>query len=171
MIYGENNVAKRPEVRKKISDRKWKGCTYTCKNCGIVKRVMPSKVTEKKFCSRICRGKYISTNLIGDKAMHWKSGTTINKNGYKEVSGLNHPHIRPNGYVSEHRLVIEKHLGRYLESHEIVHHINHDKLDNRIENLYLTDRSEHMKIHYEHRQVDNKGKFKPEVIEELKRKI
>ena len=56
--------------------------------------------------------------------------------------------------VYQHRLVMERALGRFLTSDEVVHHINGDKLDNRIENLELTSRSEHMRNHIADGSVD-----------------
>lgn len=50
-------------------------------------------------------------------------------------------------YRLEHRVLMEQHLGRMLEKNEIVHHINGDKLDNRIENLELMDHAEHVRQH------------------------
>lgn len=86
------------------------------------------------------------THLLPDDGFRG-SGATITSYGYRLIYKKTRPFCGHNGYVYEHRLVMEKHLGRYLTDDEVVHHIDHDKLNNKISNLQLLSKSEHRAIH------------------------
>lgn len=95
----------------------------------------------------------------GTEHYNWKGGTMI-KMGYIMEYAPDHPDANPHkGYVMQHRLVVERSLGRYLLPTELVHHINGDKQDNRLENLEITNQSAHIKHHKAVAPRDNKGRF------------
>ena len=71
----------------------------------------------------------------------------IKKGDYLYAKVADHPKATKKGYVLMHRVVMENYLGRYLNDNEIVHHVNEDKKDNRIENLISMTHSEHTALH------------------------
>ena len=121
-----------------------------CKVCGVLFVVPQKRKNTAFFCSKSCRAKnqYKDGCLKNSKKVsrnthpNWKGGSYIHK-GYVLVWLPKHPSNKRN-YVYKHRLVLEKHLGRYLTKDEIVHHKNEIKTDNRLSNLVLTNRSEHI---------------------------
>lgn len=81
----------------------------------------------------------------GEKSTNWKGGRVKSVAGYILIHNSNHPFCNDRGYIFEHRLVMEKKLGRYLKPKECPHHKGikypvgsvENKQDNRIENLVL----------------------------------
>ena len=59
----------------------------------------------------------------------------------------------------EHRVLMEQHIGRRLKRNEVVHHINGDKRDNRIDNLEIMTASEHASMHM--KDLHNRGLSAP----------
>ncbi len=114
----------------------------TCQHCGKMFLCYRSKVAKGggKYCSVDC---FLSTNK-GPSHSCWKGGRSIDKQGYARLyilTGKGWCRIR------EHRVAMERLLGRPLKHNEQVHHINGNKLDNSPENLELTTGSNHRKLH------------------------
>ena len=95
------------------------------------------KISERNSCN------YNGLNGYGHTKMHTK--------WYVLAYAPHHPRAHKDGYVMLHTIVMEQSLGRYLEQNEVVHHANHDRQDNRIENLILMDKKEHMAMHMKER--------------------
>jgi predicted HTH domain antitoxin len=94
------------------------------------------------------RGHKASAKLYsGEKNHLWNGGRRRHNEGYVQIKMPEHPNADGCGYIYEHRHVMEKHLGRFLERHEHVHHINEIKDDNRLENLQVLTNSEHARLH------------------------
>ena len=100
-------------------------------------------VTRKELSQR--------THAIKDKENHIRY---LNK--YRVVYRPDHFHHNLGkdyeGWVYEHRYVMECHLGRALKRNEIVHHKDGDIYNNDISNLEVLSRSEHT-----HRHMQEKG--------------
>jgi hypothetical protein len=117
----------------------------------------------RTYCSYSCKFKHERTGKISP---NFKTGSYIS-GGYRHIISKGHPYASWDGYVLEHRRVMELKLHRYLLSNEIVHHINHNRLDNRIENLMLLNKSQHKKLHPE----GNKYWLGKKHTEETKKKM
>lgn len=119
-----------------------------CKQCN---KKFNSSCRTRRNCSRKCygismRGK-INLNTAGPNNGSWK-GFKLNKHGYIHVFKPNHPYRNREKRVKEHRLIMEKNIGRYLKKSEVVHHVNGIKHDNRLKNLILfKNQSEHLRHH------------------------
>jgi hypothetical protein len=81
--------------------------------------------------------------LSGSKNGNWKGGVSKGTHGYLMLTSG--PHARK--FKLQHRDLMERHLGRKLGSDEIIHHKNGDKTDNRIANMEIMTRADHMAEH------------------------
>lgn len=100
----------------------------------------------------------------GPKNPAWKGGRIHDKSGYVLIWSPHHPAANSGGYVREHRLVVEKSLGRYLTDTEVVHHIDEDPSNNNLDNLVVYE------TNGMHLAETLKGKI-PEWTEDGKRRI
>lgn len=162
-----------------------------CSVCGKKMYIKASKLKKVKngiTCSKECanklKSKYMSGEknhqfgLIGDKNASFAGNTIISNYGYilEYCPGHPYPHDRSNNTtrVFQHRLVIERNSERFnnkyfeiingwkvLKPIYCIHHLNGNKIDNRLENLKITTKSEHTFMHNLEKEIirDNLGRI------------
>ncbi len=111
------------------------------KSLWMRKKVSASKLGKKR------------PDISGKNHYRWNGGISI-KQGRKTIFKPNHPFASNHGYVLVYRLIIEKHIGRYLKPEEIIHHKDEDRTNNNIENLQIMTNSEHISHHMKKRWKD-----------------
>lgn len=121
---------------------------------GDIAKIMPrGNFSKYKHCTiNNCKKPHVAKGMC---QMHYRRvalydhpeaitsiGYSADKSGYISLHLPGHPIANAGGYVYEHRLVMSEHIGRYLASHESVHHKNGNRADNRIENLELWSKAQ-----------------------------
>ena len=102
-----------------------------------------------KFCNHSCALSFLQRHL----GYRWHGGSSHNRH-CKLIFQPSHPFAYPNGYVLEHRLVMESILGRFLLPAEVVHHKNGCRTDNRRSNLSLfSTGGRHTSFHHKLRRL------------------
>ena len=121
-----------------------------CDDCGQRKELNIEQVrgyrkkrgNDKDYCHK-CSYKYRSTpRLMMEESPSWNGGKYLNENGYYRVYTGNLK------YEYEHKVLLSKYLGRKLLPEEKVHHIDSNKVNNDISNLFLCkNKTDHWACH------------------------
>jgi hypothetical protein len=104
----------------------------------IARTVGTNKRHVRTFLKREGVSGHFPTTRPGERNPKWRCGRVIDEDGYVLIYNPDHPHVRKHvPYVLEHRLVMEKVVGRLLNPKEVVHHKDGNKLNNSPQNLQL----------------------------------
>ena len=150
------------DTRKKISKSKKKNPTKYWQGKKLPEEMKKKKSESMKKAYKDGKMDYMKKvwkesgdRWKGEKNPRWSGGTYINKQNYRMI------HDDKNRWRVEHRIVVERIIGRDLKRHETIHHINENKLDNRPENLYYYPNDS---LHKRHHGLKNKPELKSNLI-------
>lgn len=115
---------------------------FDCLNCGKKSSYRSSQPRPHKYCSRKCFNEFLIKSPTSNPC--FKGGRYLDLMGYVVLRTVENGKIVR---IREHRFVMQKYLGRKLSRSEVVHHKNHIKNDNRLENLEVISQAQHARIH------------------------
>lgn len=110
-----------------------------CEWCGKTVR-RPRRLPVARFCGKRCWGAAVRPPHLGEDNPRYNGGLCFYRSRLLIC-------CRDGSTMPFSRGVMAAHLGRLLTSDEIVHHVNENTTDDRIENLRVVTRAEHMQIH------------------------
>jgi hypothetical protein len=151
-MYSAGIIKTSKEIGFKNKNGRVKYIWTACLNCGKERWVLLIKKKPVSDLCKDCSGLKNLSNIPSQKrenSPRWNGGRGDDGDGYIRVAlpdEFFRPMARKDGYITEHRLVMAKSLGRNLHLWEIVHHLNGNKKDNRIENLQLVTDDQHKQI-------------------------
>lgn len=122
------------------------GANKVSKPCVVCGKMMVKSASQAylQTCSMECQAARRTKRPL--ERLHNGKPARKDSKGYVMVYEPEHPNKSFKGWQYEHRLVVEKALGRYLASDEHIHHINGTKDDNRLENLQVMDALDHARL-------------------------
>jgi len=147
--------------------RMQKRATLLCEACSSPFDVPNSHVDRRKYCSKACKDNSLeyrammSSLTTGEANGMWVGGIVPHPDGYVYQRAPHHP-FQSNGYVLQHRLVMEAWLRenhpespylislgtqKYLSPKYIVHHKDENRQNNTLDNLQSMTSSEHQILH------------------------
>jgi len=124
--------------------------TRVCDSCGKKEITHMSTIwggrkrrgNNKDYCKK-CSYKYRKLEHPKmEKSASWNGGRYLNENGYYRV------YMGNGKYKYEHKMILSEHLNIDISVEEKVHHIDGNKINNNLDNLYLcVDKKEHWACH------------------------
>jgi len=133
-----------------FTTEKW--VNRTCDECGkvgecrlqVIKQGRERRGEDIDLCKKCSNSPKYKFNVFSRKmedSVNWKGGESVDQ-GYLKV------YIGNGKRIFKHVQIYEKHIGRKLTKKECLHHIDLNKLNNDVSNLYLCkNKREHQSCH------------------------